>query len=177
MRDIRKMILASLFAALTCVCTLIIRIPTPGTGGYIHPGDAVVILSGIFLGPAYGACAAGIGSALADLLGGYLIYAPITLVIKALIALITGYLCRFIHRRGMHPIFCAVCGGITDVLFVTGGYFVCEIFLYGLGGAVASLFPNVIQGASGLVISLILYPVLAAVPELRRTAHIPAKRH
>ena len=50
----KKIILAALFAALTCAATMSIRIPTPGTGGYIHPGDAIVILSGVILGPAYG---------------------------------------------------------------------------------------------------------------------------
>ncbi len=177
MRDIRKLVLASMFAALTCVSTLIIRIPTPGTGGYVHPGDAIVILSGIFLGPAYGACAAGIGSALADLLGGYLIYAPISLIIKAFIALATGYISRQIRKGGKHLMLCAVCGGIIDVLFVSIGYLIYEILLYGWPGAVASLFPNVLQGISGLVISLILYPVLASVPELRRSEHIPANQH
>ena len=36
-------------AALACVATMSIRIPTPGTNGYIHPGDAIVILSGVIL--------------------------------------------------------------------------------------------------------------------------------
>ena len=45
--NLKKLILAALFAALSCVATMSIRIPTPGTGGYIHPGDAIVILSGV----------------------------------------------------------------------------------------------------------------------------------
>ena len=49
--NLKKLILAALFAALSCVATMSIRIPTPGTGGYIHPGDAIVILSGVILGP------------------------------------------------------------------------------------------------------------------------------
>lgn len=60
--------MTALFAALACVATMSIRIPTPGTGGYIHPGDAIVILSGVVLGPGYGFLAAGIGSALSDLI-------------------------------------------------------------------------------------------------------------
>ena len=47
----KKIILAALFAALACVATMSIRIPTIGTGGYIHPGDAIVILCGVILGP------------------------------------------------------------------------------------------------------------------------------
>ncbi|MBR5765838.1 MAG: ECF transporter S component, partial [Lachnospiraceae bacterium] len=81
----RTLVRSAMFAALTFIATYIIKIPTPGTGGYIHPGDAFVILSGVILGPVYGAAAAGIGSALADILGGYFYYAPITLLIKGVI--------------------------------------------------------------------------------------------
>ena len=52
--NLKKLILAALFAALSCVATMSIRIPTPGTSGYIHPGDAIVILSGVILGPDLG---------------------------------------------------------------------------------------------------------------------------
>ena len=88
--NLKKIIMSALFAALACVATMSIRIPTPGTGGYIHPGDAVVILSGIVLGPLWGLLAGGIGSALADLLGGYFIYVPITFIIKGMVALTAG---------------------------------------------------------------------------------------
>ena len=71
--NLKKLILAALFAALSCVATMSIRIPTPGTGGYIHPGDAIVILSGVILGPVWGFFAGGIGSALSDLIGGYFV--------------------------------------------------------------------------------------------------------
>ena len=72
--NLKKIVMTALFAALSCVATMSIHIPTPGTGGYIHPGDAVVILSGVILGPVYGLLAGGIGSAMADLIGGYFIY-------------------------------------------------------------------------------------------------------
>ena len=86
--NLKKIIMTALFAALACVATMSIRIPTPGTGGYIHPGDAIVILAGIILGPVYGMLAGGIGSALSDLIGGYFVYVPITLVLKGLVALV-----------------------------------------------------------------------------------------
>ena len=87
MTKTKSMVFAALFAALACVATMSLHIPTPGTGGYIHPGDAIVVLSGILLGPIYGGLAAGLGSALADLLAGYMVYVPITFIVKAVIAL------------------------------------------------------------------------------------------
>ena len=41
---LKKIVLTALFAALSCVATMSIKLPTPGTGGYIHPGDAKEIL-------------------------------------------------------------------------------------------------------------------------------------
>ena len=162
--------MTALFAALACVATMSIRIPTPGTGGYIHPGDAIVILSGVVLGPGYGFLAAGIGSALSDLIGGYFVYVPITFVIKGLVALVSGLIYQKMNHSGKNRYLAVILGGVTDIVFVAGGYFICEFFLYG-SGAAASIPANIIQGIGGLVISAVLYPVLIAIPDVRQAAY------
>ena len=169
--NFKKLVYAALFAALACVCTMSIRIPTPGTGGYIHPGDAVVILSGIFLGPVYGALAGGIGSCMADLIGGYFVYVPITLVIKGLVAFISGKIYEKMGKTTKSRHIAVILGGVTDIIVVAGGYFLCEIPLYTAAGAAASIPANIIQGVSGLILAVILYPVLHAVPMLRSLKH------
>ena len=84
----RKMVLAALFAALTFVATLIhIHVPGMQTG-YVNLGDCLVIISSLLLGPVYGAVAGGIGSALTDLVHGYVIYVPATFVIKTVMGLV-----------------------------------------------------------------------------------------
>lgn len=165
--NLKKLILAALFAALSCVATMSIRIPTPGTGGYIHPGDAIVILSGVILGPVWGFFAGGIGSALSDLIGGYFVYVPITFVIKGLVALVAGHLYQKIGKTQKSRYVAVVLGGVADIILVAGGYFVCEYFIYG-AGAVASIPANIIQGIGGLVISCILYPILISIPNVRQ---------
>lgn len=167
----KKLILSALFAALACVATMSIRIPTPGTGGYIHPGDAVVILSGIFLGPVYGALAAGIGSAMADLLGGYFIYVPITFLVKACIAWLAGTAFHKIREKGLSSYAGVAAGGVIDMILVPLGYGLCEIPLYGTAGALASVPANFVQGISGLVLAMVLFPVLSAVPDFRGMTH------
>lgn len=169
--NLKKIVLAALFAAFACVATMSIRIPTPGTGGYIHPGDAVVILSGIILGPHWGLLAAGIGSALADLLGGYFIYVPITFVIKGAVAFAAGLIYQKIGKTAKSRGGAVVLGGIADIVLVAGGYFLCEAMMYGVAAAAASVPANLIQGISGLVIGALLYPVLLTVPDIRRIAH------
>jgi len=159
---IKKLTTTALFMALTCISTMIIKLPTPGTGGYVHLGDAFVILSGILLGPVYGAAAGGIGSALADMLGGYFIYVPITLIVKALIAfgvgLIYHKLANGLHNTSLKCILC----GIYATLLVAGGYLFFESFMYG-SAALASVPANIGQGISGLVISTILLPILQRI--------------
>ena len=167
--NLKKLILAALFAALSCVATMSIRIPTPGTGGYIHPGDAIVILSGVILGPVWGFLAGGIGSALSDLIGGYFIYVPITFVIKGLVALAAGLLYQKVGKNQKSRYIAVILGGVADIILVAGGYFVCEFFIYG-AGSVASIPANIIQGVGGLVISCILYPILISIPNVRQTA-------
>ena len=59
------------------------------TQGYVHLGDTMVFLGVLMLGKRRGAAAAGLGSALADVLGGFAFWAPWTLVIKSLMAFVT----------------------------------------------------------------------------------------
>lgn len=165
--SLKRLVLAALFAALACVATMSIRIPTPGTNGYIHPGDAIVILSGVILGPVWGFFAGGIGSALSDLIGGYFVYVPITFVIKGLVALVAGHLYQKIGKTQKSRYVAVVLGGVADIILVAGGYFVCEYFIYGAGAA-ASIPANIIQGIGGLVISCILYPILISIPNVRQ---------
>lgn len=165
---LKKIVMAALFAAFACVATMSIRIPTPGTGGYIHPGDAIVILSGVILGPVWGLLAAGIGSAMADLMGGYFIYVPITFAIKGAVAFAAGSIYRNKGKTSKSRYVAVALGGIADIILVAGGYFVCECPLYGAAAAAASVPANIIQGIGGLVIGVTLYPILLAIPDIRR---------
>lgn len=171
--NLKKIIVTALFAALACAATMSIRIPTPGTGGYIHPGDAIVILSGVILGPGWGLLAAGIGSALADLLGGYFIYVPITFAVKGIIAFTAGSIYLRLGRTPKSRMMAVVLGGAADILFVAGGYFLCEIPLYGVSAAAASIPANLIQGVSGLILASALYPVLLTVPDIKQLVSKP----
>lgn len=167
----KKIVMTALLAALVCVATMSIRIPTPSTGGYIHPGDALVILSGIILDPVYGFLAAGIGSALADLLGGYLIYVPITLFVKGLVALFSGLLYGKMQKNGKIKYVAVALCGVIDILFVAFGYFFCESFLYGVAGAAASIPANLIQGLGGMLIAMVLYPSVISIREVQEIQH------
>ena len=94
----QRIVMAALLAALTCVATMIIKIPSP-LKGYLNLGDCVVLLAGWMLPPTYGFLAAGLGSALADTFSGYVTYVPATFVIKGLMALIAFYGFKLLHSK------------------------------------------------------------------------------
>jgi uncharacterized membrane protein len=165
----------ALLIALTTTATMAIRIPVPRTGGYINMGDSIVYVTALLFGPRYGMVAGGIGSALADFLGGYGVFAPFTLVIKGLEGLLVGALgwrtlggTRDPGPTGMALALVAVGIGGTEMI---AGYFVTEAYVLHLGvGAAASEVPgNVAQALGGLIaalpISLILRRVLTQRPE------------
>lgn len=79
---VKALVLTGLFAALGCVATMVLVVPSP-TGGYMNLGDAVVLLGTYLLGPVCGAVAgrhwAGAGGSAGR---GYTAYVPATLVTR-----------------------------------------------------------------------------------------------
>lgn len=153
----KNMVMAALFAALVCVATMIIKIPSP-LKGYINLGDCIVLLSGWMLPPAYGFLAAGIGSALADLFSGYVVYAPATFIIKSLMAFISFYGFKLLNKK-IPNTSSRVVAGLTAELFMILGYFVFEGILYGFGPSLVNIPANAVQGVAGLVIGIVLIKI------------------
>ena len=146
-----------MLASLTCVATMLIKIPTP-MKGYMNLGDCVVLLAGWMLSPLYGILAAGIGSALADLFSGYVLYAPATFVIKGVMALIAFGGFRLLNKKIGSLAARIITGLLAEVVMVVG-YFVFEGVLYGFGPAAVNIPANGIQGAAGLILGCMLAKV------------------
>ncbi len=153
----QKIVMAALLAALCCVATMIIKIPSP-LKGYLNLGDCVVLLAGWLLSPLYGFFAAGLGSALADIFSGYATYAPATFVIKGLMALIAYFGFKiFRNRIGNMP--SRIISGILAEVIMISGYFVFEGFLYGFIPSIVNIPANAVQGVAGLILGTILIKV------------------
>jgi len=147
----RTLTVNALLVALTAVATLVIRFPTPATQGYLNLGDAVIFVAALCFGPRAGALAGGIGSSMADLLGGYPHWAPFTLLIKGTEGAVTGLLCRPAGpRKVLRALLSVIAGGLCMVT----GYFAVETFLYGLGPAVAGVPGNGLQAVGGILVGL-----------------------
>lgn len=150
----QKIAIASMLAALVCVATMIIKIPSP-LKGYINLGDCVVLLSGWLLPPGYSFLTAGIGSALADVFSGYAVYAPITFAIKGLMAVVI-YFCKKVLKDKIGNIPVLIIGGITAEILMIAGYYVFEGFMYGFEASLVNIPPNAVQGVAGMLFSIAL---------------------
>ena len=155
--ETKKIVLVGLFAALTYVATSLIQVPS--IKGYVHLGDSLVYLSGIILGPIYGALAAGIGSMISDLYLGYSSYAIPTLIIKGLDAFVVGsiYFMLFKDATGIKKTIKYIIAVIFGTAVMVLGYFAYELALYGSEYALPALIPNLSQGLAGGVLAYPLY--------------------
>lgn len=118
----KELCITALFTAIICVATLVIQIPIPL--GYAHLGDCMILLAASILNPICGLFAAGIGSALADILSGYAIWAIPTLIIKSFMPLIA-----YILFKKKSFIF-TFTGAVLSLLFMTLGYVVAGSIIY-----------------------------------------------
>ena len=153
----KKIVMAAPMAALACVATMIIKIPSP-LKGYLNLGDCVVLTAGWMLSPVYGFLAAGLGSALADLFSGYVVYAPATFLIKGCMALIAYFGFRLLHKKVSDLPSRIISGTAAEMLMILG-YFVFEGCMYGFGPSVVNIPANGVQGIAGLIIGIILTKV------------------
>ncbi len=180
---LNTMVLTAMMMCLILVSTYFFKIPTIATKGYVHLGDAAIYLAVMVLGKKNGAIAAGVGSCLSDLLGGYAYYAPWTLGTKLLMALVAGiFLDRAARKSAQnrsaqnkndnrkdkkrrvlsaYEIFGMVLGGLVMV----AGYALAAKVMYGTWAiAIASVPENVGQFVVGIVISVIIATALQHTP-------------
>ena len=153
----KRIVITALMAAMVCVATMIIKIPSP-MKGYLNIGDCIVLLCGWLLAPGYGFVAAGLGSALADMFSGYITYAPATFLIKGSMALIAFACFKLMNKRlGRLP--SQIIGAVLAEIVMVFGYFVFEGFMYGFVPSAVNIPANAVQGVAGLILGIILVKV------------------
>lgn len=153
----KKLVKAGLLCALVTVLTIFVQMPIPAiAGAYINGGDAGVYLAAFLLGGPWGAAVAGVGSAIADMALGSMVYAPATLVIKAAMAFFAA---RIYHGGGK---FSRILAPLAGSAIMIAGYFLYESVLFGPGAATASVLFNLIQAGGGTLAAYIATRALDA---------------
>lgn len=170
MKNLKKLSLCAMLAAITCIATMF-SLPV-GANGYIHIGDGAVLCCAYLLGPLSGSVCASLGSALADLLLGYAYYAPATLVIKLLDAAAAGAVFTALRKKAKIPtvVSLSLSGACGSVIMIAG-YFLHSLWLLGdtLSAALTSILPNSMQALTGIVLSTLLYKMIKS--------HQPLAKH
>ncbi len=163
--NVRMLTLNALMAALVFVLTRLVQVPTP-TRGYVHLGDVGVVFTALAFGPAVGAVAGGLGTALADLSSGYGMWAPFSLIIHGL----QGYVLGRLAARGSLSGKQVVVLTVVNIAIVAGGYLIAGLILVG-PAALSEVPANAMQAFSGNLLGIPLYlAVLKAYPPIKRFA-------
>ena len=168
--QIATMVMTALMMCLVMIATMFIKVPIPFTQGYVHLGDSMIFLAVLILGKKSGALAAGAGSALGDIIGGYAFWAPWTLLIKLVMAWILGSFVERMEKSGKNQqegriSVGEVIGMVIAGLEMTAGYYVTEAVMSGYFFAALSGVPwNIGQFAVGMVLACILASALCKTP-------------
>lgn len=162
-----KLVMSAVFCALVFAATYI-SVPAP-TIGNINLGDCMLIISALVLGGPWAMTAAGIGAALCDLASPYAMYAPGTLIIKALMVLIICLFGRLSKKAHIKSNILVIIAAIAAEAFMTFGYFVYESLLLGYGWAAAANIPfNAIQGLINTVLAFLVYAALSKAGVIKK---------
>lgn len=168
---VMTIVMTGLMMCLIMVATMFIKVPVPFTQGYVHLGDSMIFLAVLVLGKKNGSIAAGIGSALGDIIGGYAFWAPWTLVIKFLMAFIMGAFVEHMEKKGKHNTgtpgiaVMEIFGMIIAGLEMVAGYYIASAVMYGnLLTPIPSIPWNIGQFAVGMVIASIIASALCKTP-------------
>ncbi len=142
------LVLVAVFGAAVAALTLVFRVPVTATGGYLNLGDVLIIFCGLFFGRLVGGGVGALGSAAADIIGGYAVFAPLTFLVKGLEGLIPGLVTGKSASRVR-----AALGAFAGASFMVLGYFIGESLMPSIGPENAALeVPgNAFQGLAGAI--------------------------
>lgn len=145
----KRVALGAILAATVAVATML-HVPLPGLRIYFNLGEGVIYTVAILLGGRYGGACGGIGAALADILLGYPLWAPLTLVIKGT----EGYIVGRLSSRGR---ILAIAAGAAVMI---AGYTTSAGILYGWKVAPVEFMTDIAQTGIGAAFAMIFVPIL-----------------
>lgn len=166
---VRDLVIDALCIALVLAFTMFVnlRLPIAANGGLIHLGNVPLFLAAYCFGRRTGALCGGLGMAAFDLISGWTLWAPFTLVIVGLM----GYVVGALSEKFDHKFWALALGTVLALLIKIAGYYVAEGLIYGNWIAPVSSVPgNIVQIAVAMVIVLPL-----AIPVRKALGHIIRK--
>ncbi|HBL83745.1 MAG: TIGR04002 family protein [Clostridiales bacterium GWF2_38_85] len=150
-KHLKYLVLTALFAAIIYVATGVLPRIDIGPGGYIHIGDAFIYLAACFLPLPYAMAAAAIGGSMADILSPYIVYAPFTFVIKALLVI------AFTNKSNKLMTLRSFVATIIAIPITVIGYYFAEAIIYGsFYTPLVNIVPSIGQAAASMLIYILI---------------------
>ncbi len=152
----KKIAITGLLMAIICITTMFFKIPIPG--GYAHIGNAFIFLACFVLDKRDSTIACGVGSAMADLLGGWYMWIIPTLIIKSIMGFVIALLMsKTFNIKGFKTAFALIMGTVVMVI----GYVVSGIIIMDSFAASLTQVPGlVLEDIVGIVIFYIVGAML-----------------
>lgn len=150
-RKVLNMVYAAVFAAMIFALTRFIQIPVPGGAGYLHFGDAMIYIVASTLGGPWALLASALGAAIADL-SSVAVYAPISAIVKVLIALPFV----FVNKKSekiLTPL--TICLTIPSGAITVLGYYLGDLIV-NKAYAVADIPMNIVQAVGSAIIFAVI---------------------
>ena len=162
------LVITAILAALIFVATLInIKLPF-GQGGLIHLGTSMLFMAAILFGPKKGALAGAIGMGLFDILGGWAIWAPTTIISRALQGLIVGKIAWSNGHRGDN-MGLNILGAVVSMPVMIAVYYIGQAIMFKSWIApMASIPGDIIQNVVGLLIAIPVCIALKKTPYFKK---------
>lgn len=159
--DIKSMTICAMSIAIVYVATAFIniRLPIQANGGLIHLGNVALFVAAVLFGKKTGMIAGGIGMGLFDLLSGWVLWAPFTLVIVGFMGFTVGKVTEKKKSIGW-----ILLGFALALVIKIVGYYIAEVIIYDNWIAPVSSIPgNIVQIVVGAVIAL---PIIEAMKRI-----------
>lgn len=150
----------AMFVALTLVFTAFVNIQIPsfgGAGGLVHLGNVPLLIGAMIYGKRTGAIAGALGMGLFDIMCGWVVWAPCTIITCGFMGYAVGTICE---RK--KTIFYKILAVTVALLIKIIGYFVFEAAIMGSGvlAAFKSIPGNVIQViVAAVIVCMIITPL------------------
>ena len=164
-----KVAMVAVLTAVVVVFTLVVRVPT--AKGYLNLCDVAICFIAFTFGPWSAFIAAGLGTALADLISGYAQWAPISFVVHGVEGLLIALI---VKQKGNEAVSLArkLLAGLVCIATVSLGYFALSaLFISTVSVAAAEIPGNIAQSGVGFVLGLgVSSAVKKAYPPVRSLA-------
>lgn len=158
--SVQFLTITAVFVALTYIFTAFInvKLPIAANGGLIHLGNVPLFIGAILFGKKTGAIAGGIGMGLFDLLSGWTLWAPFTLIIVGIMGFTVGKITEDHKHQSMKWYVIAIAAACVIKVV---GYYIAEVIIYGNPLSPVSSIPgNLVQiGVAAVIVLVVITPL------------------